>query len=330
MSKILITGVNGFIGSRLAEHLLKAGHQLRGLVRKSSNLDLIKHLDIQLFYGDITNKSSLNQAVSGVEIVVHVAGLASDWGAYEKFHKVNFLGTKNIAEVADLQQVKRFVHISTTALHGFGFESISENYPMPDSFVPYCQTKKLAEQWLFEFAKTSETGFTAIRPGNVFGAKDHTFIDKYLEALESGKIAYVSGGKSLTCPTYIENLVSAIEKACFETAAVGEAFFITDGLHIDWKTFTDKLADEMKVKRPRLSIPYAVAYPLAFLFEKIYQILHISSPPLLTRYRINNGGKNYHFSIQKARNLLKYKPLVDIDTAVARTVKWYKELKIKS
>lgn len=328
MNTILITGVNGFIGSNIAERLINAGHRVRGLVRKTSDLKFIKGLNIELFYGDVTDKNSLIKPMKGVDIVIHVAGLASDWGAYEKFYNINVKGTQNIAESASANNIKRFVHISTTALHGFkNFKYIDESFPMAETIFPYCETKKIAEQWLFDFAKTVDMEITAIRPGNVFGPKDHTFIEKYLDALEKGKAAYVDRGKRWTCPAYIENLVDGIMKACFEPSANGQAFFITDGLEINWKTFTEKFADQLGVKRPSLSVPYRLGYGLAFLMEILYKLFRISSPPLLTRYRISNGGRDYHFSIDKAKRLLKYEPKVKFDEAVKRTVDWYQKRK---
>ncbi|MEE9430701.1 MAG: NAD-dependent epimerase/dehydratase family protein, partial [Melioribacteraceae bacterium] len=207
--------------------------------------------------------------------------------------------------------------------------NITEDAAQPKTIFAYNETKKEAENWMFSFSTSTEMEITAIRPGNVFGPKDHTFIDKYLEAIETGKVAYVAGGKCWTCPTYIENLIDGILLACFENKAVGEAFIITDGLEIDWKTFTEKFAIAQIVKKPWLSIPFKPAYFIAFLFEKIYEMFDIESPPLLTRYRISNGGRDYHFSIEKAKRILNYKPKVDFDTAVTRTVEWYKnEFKI--
>ena len=114
---------------------------------------------------------------------------------------------------------------------------------------------------------------TAIRPGNVFGPRDHTFIDKYAQALDQGKGGYIGGGRSWTCPAYVENLADAIALACFEPAAAGEAFLATDGLDIDWRTFTEKLADELGVERPRLSVPFWLGYPLAAVMEGAYKVV---------------------------------------------------------
>lgn len=325
MSLILITGINGFIGSNLSQRLIADGHKVRGLVRKTSDLTFIKGLDIELFYGDITNPDTLLEAVKGVDIVIHAAGFASDWGSYEKFYKINVCGTQNIARASCQGGVKRFVYISTTASCGFsGFRNLEETNPLADTIFAYCETKKIAEKWLFELAQASLMEIVAIRPGNVFGPNDHTFIEKYADALITGKGGYIGGGKSWTAPVYVENLVDGIVLACFKSEAACEAFFITDGLDIDWKTFTEKLCLELGIKPPKVSIPFWVGYFLAYLMEMIYKSFNIKTEPLLTRYRISNGGRDYHFSIKKAREVLGYHPRVNLDESIKRTVRWYK------
>lgn len=325
MSTILITGVNGFIGSHIAERLSRDGHCVRGLVRRTSDLKFIEGMEIDLFCGDIVDIRTLEEPSKGAEVVVHVAGLASDWGGIDAFRSANVLGTQNAAKAALGNDVKRFVHISTTALHGFkGKRNMDESHPMPPTPFPYCQTKKAAEEWLFDYARQVSMEVVAVRPGNVYGPRDHTFIDKYLDALQAGRIGYVGGGRSWTCPTYVENLAEGIKLACFEPAAQGESFILTDGLKIDWRTFTEKFAVELGVKPPRLSVPFWPAYGAAFCMEMIHKALGAKKPPFLTRYRISNGGRDYHFSIEKAKRLLKYKPHVEFDEAVRRTVYWYR------
>ncbi|MCU0285917.1 MAG: NAD-dependent epimerase/dehydratase family protein [Acidobacteria bacterium] len=323
MSIYLVTGVNGFIGSHTARRVLKEGHNVRGLVRSTSNLDYIKDLDIELVYGDVCRMEILEKAAQGVEQVIHTAGLAKDWGNYDDFHKVNYQGTCNLVQAAEKAGVKRFVHISTTAIHGFGFRAITEDYSMADKLNYYAETKKMAERWLFQFARGAKIEVVGLRPGNVYGPDDHTFIDKYLNAIYTGKFSYVNNGRSLTCPVYIDNLVEAIWLACHSEAAVGEVFFITDGLEITWKEFTDKLAEALQVKKPQFSIPYGFGYSLAVMAEGIYKLLRIKEGPLITKYRVGNGGLDYHFSIAKAQKLLNYRPLVGLDEAVKKTAQWY-------
>ena len=328
MKVVLVTGVNGFIGSHVARRLLDLGCSVRGIVRPTSDLSFIDGLDIEIFRGDVTDQASLQEPMSGVDTVVHIAGLASDWGPYKLFYAVNVMGTRNTAETASRNSVGRFVHIGTAAVHGFpGFRDLPESAPMPRTPFPYCETKKIAERWLFDFARTSEMEVTSIRPGNVFGPRDHTFIQKYLDAMTAGRAGYIDGGRHLTAPVYVENLTDAILTACTCPAVRGEAFTITDGLVITWKEFTQKLASEMGISPPQLSIPFAAAYTLGAGWELAYRLLGVSTAPLLTRYRASNGGRDYHFSIEKARRLLGYRPAVGFAEAVARTVAWYRELK---
>ena len=325
MGIYLITGINGFIGSHLSQRLLSRGHKVRGIVRRTSDLTFLQGQDLELSFGDITDRESLAAPMKGVEVVVHVAGLASEWAPLDRFYDVNVTGTRNAAEEAHLAGVKRFVHIGTTAVHGFsGFSHLAESAPMAKNAFPYCETKKDAENWLFDFARTVRMEISSIRPGNVFGPRDHTFIETYLDALEKGKLGYVGGGRCLTAPTYVDNLVDAIEVACVEPRAAGEAFFITDGLDITWKAFTEKFAVAMGVPAPRLSVPFAVANALGYALEKLYLLLGISSPPMITRYRASNAGRDYHFSIDKARRLLGYDPAVNFESAVENTVHWYR------
>jgi nucleoside-diphosphate-sugar epimerase len=327
MSTVLITGVNGFIGSHVARRFLNSGHRVRGLARSTSDLRYLNGLDIDLFTGDITDKPSLLQACAGAEIVVHVAGFASDWGSIQTFRKINLQGVQNIAEAGAENGVKRLTHISSAAIHGFPNQRcMNEESPMPATKFPYCESKKAAEIWLNAFRQLTALEIVIIRPGNVYGPNDHTFISKYLDALVSGKIAYIDGGRHWTCPVYIENLADAVEKACFVAEAAGQSFIITDGLDIDWKNFTNAFADALQIKRPTTSVPFALSYAAAWLMEMIWKSLRAKNPPPLTRYRICNGGRDYHFSIAKARRVLGFQPQVPFEEAERRTVEWYKRL----
>jgi len=325
MEKILITGANGFIGSNLTKRLLQEGNEVHALVRRTSDLRFLKGLDATLHYGDITDKGSLMPAMKNIDKVYHVAGLAADWGSYKKFEKINFEGTKNVAKAAESNGVKKLVYISTVAFHGFGKTNMTEESPVAKNLIPYAKTKYMAEQWLWDFDKSSDMKITAVRPGNVFGINDRTFISKYIDALLAGKFMEINKGKSKTCPVYVENLIDIITLVGNSPKADGHAFIATDGLDIDWHTFNTKLAEALGVKLPKASIPYAVAYPLAKVYYGIHKALGIKSEPFLTPYRINNGGKDYHFSIQKLKDFFGYSPKTDIDEAMRRTVKWYRD-----
>ncbi len=324
MEKILVTGANGFIGSNLVKRLSENGYQVIGLVRKTSDLSYLEGLNVSIVYGDITDIESLKIATKGIDKVYHVAGLAADWGRYSLFSKINFTGTQNVAISSENNRVKKFTHISTVAMHGFGKVNMNEESPISKKLIPYAETKYLAEDWLWKFAKTSQMKITSIRPGNVFGINDRTFITKYIDALIKGNFAQINKGKSLTCPIYIDNLIDIITLVGDSEIADNNAFIATDGLNIDWQTFNKKLADVLKIKLPKTSIPYHLAYTIALIYFNLHRFFNIKKEPFLTPYRINNGGKDYHFSINKLAQFFDYSPKTNIDSAILKTVEWYK------
>ena len=323
--KAFITGINGFIGSNLATRLIAEGQEVSGLVRKTSDLSFLEGLKVKLFFGDLSNKPLLDKATQGIDIVYHVAGLASDWGPIELFRKVNVEGTKNLMESSLNSGVKRFVFISSAAVHGFGgFRDATEDSPKTSTIFPYCITKKEAENLVNRFHRETGLPTLIIRPGNVFGPRDRVTFVKMAELLEKRQMVYINRGRPLTCPTYVENLVDAILLAGSRKDTVGETFIITDGLKITWKEYFDKIAEKLGVGRPLFSAPYCLAYSAGAVCEAILKLFRSKKPPIITRYRIAIAGKDYHFSIEKARSKLGYQPRISLDEAMERTVKWYK------
>ncbi len=322
--KVLVTGANGFIGSNVVKRLLEEGCEVNVLVRKTSDLKFLKGLDVNYFYGDITLQHTITPAVNGVEKVIHVAGLAADWGPYHIFEDVNLIGTVNVARESETAGVNRFVYISTVAFHGFGKTGMTEDSPVAKNLIPYARTKYMAEHWLWGFAREAKMEITAVRPGNVFGMNDRTFISKYIDALLKGKFAEINRGKSKTCPVYIENLVDIIMLVSKEDKAVNNAYIATDGLDITWHQFNSALANALGVDLPRTSIPYGVAMAAAKVYYGIHKTLRLKSEPFLTPYRINNGGRDYHFSIAKLHKHFGYSPKTGLEEALKRTVNWYR------
>ena len=329
MATVFITGGSGFIGSRLAARLVEEGHRVRCLLRSTSDATRLKGLAVRRVEGDVRDRGSLEAGMDGAEVVIHAAARVSDWGAYRLFEEVNLQGTKNAAEAALRAGVRRFVFVSSTAVHGFpGGRYLTEDAPMPPTPFAYCETKKAAEQWLFRWGKAVPMEITAVRPGNVFGPGDRMFMGPFLQALVRGRMGYIGGGRAWTCPAFVDHVVEGIRAACFVKEAAGEAFLLTDGLEIDWRGFTEGFARVLGVPAPRLSLPFRPAYALAWMLEGLYRLARRREPPLITRYRVCNGGRDYHFSIRKAARILEYRPKVSLEEAMARTTAWFKEERV--
>ena len=117
--KILITGGSGFIGKHLAKELCKK-HKVRCFVRKTikrKNLNYLTNLKIELFYGDILDQYSLEDAMKNIDAIFHLAGggnvTATFKRGYEKIRELNAIATENILKTAVRFKVKKFVHFSS-------------------------------------------------------------------------------------------------------------------------------------------------------------------------------------------------------------------------
>lgn len=324
-TRVFLTGANGFIGSHILKYLTKKkNYHVTGMVRKTSNLFRLHPGMFNLVYASITEP--LREILKGYDMVIHTAGKTSDWGRYDDFYKANVEGTINLIKAACEAGVKRFIHISSTVVYGFkGNKNTSEDgkkCPFPNY---YSITKKEAEDRVFNFYNDIE--LIVLRPSNVFGAFDTMLTYPLIRGIEKGLIGFPGGGKYLTSPCYVKNLVSAIEKSIQTEGGLGEAYNITDGSDIPWKEFLSIIADGVKKKPPPIPIPVKPLYYTSFLLEQMFKLFRCSNPPAITTYRIAQAGKDYSFSIEKAKKYLLYNPPWTTKEGVKESVDWYYDYK---
>ncbi|MBN2414237.1 NAD-dependent epimerase/dehydratase family protein [bacterium] len=324
---VLVTGANGFVGAALCKKLLENGESVRGLVRGTSDLSLLEGADITLEYGSLSDRESLGRAAAGADLIFHVAAAVSDWGSMAYFRSINVEGTRNVLDAAAAAGVKRVVLVSSVAVHSFiDARNMDEGSPQEPTPYPYCQTKREAEALALDYHHRGGVEVAIARPGDVWGPGDRTSLLKMASMLKNGAMGYIGGGRKLGAFSYIENLVDGIILCGYRAEAVGEAFIITDGTQMTWRTYFEKLTDAIGVPRPRFSLHPALAWGLASLMEAVYSLFRISSRPPLTRYLVDHMRCDTHFSIAKARKLLGYEPAVNTDEGIRRTAAWFRSV----
>jgi nucleoside-diphosphate-sugar epimerase len=321
----VITGANGFIGSNLARRLLRDGWGAAGIVRKTSDLTFLDGLGFRLSDMGLEDTDAIARAFDGADVVFHCASRTSDWGPMEVFRKSNIDATKNVMRAASAAGVRRVVYVGTVAVYGFlGNVDTDEAAPKRPALLPYCVTKLEAERQVEKIARDEGLEYVIVRPGIVFGPRDRVTTIGLYKFLLAGKFAYINGGRPLTCPTYVENLVDALVLAGErEEAACGD-FIITDGLRITWREYVTKTCEALGAPMPRHSLPAGPVYAAAVAAESVYRLFGAKNPPAITRYRISLVRNDFHFSIGKARRRLGFEPKVDLEEAIRRTAEWYR------
>lgn len=325
MSKtVLVTGATGFVGSNLCEELIKRGYKVRALARNKNKLFMLDGIKAEIVWGTLSDPDALAAAAKGVDYIINVAGKASDWGSYDSFVVPNITGVQYLLDIAFKENIKRFVHISSVAIHGFGNHiDTTEDGPFFKTDFPYCITKHQGEELVLDYYKKHSLPVTTIRPANVYGERDLTTFLKMGSALEARQMPYIDHGKWLTCPVSVYNLDDAIITTMENDAAIGEAFLITDGLKITMREWIAHLTNALGVKEHYLSVPGWLARFLGVSMEAVYKLFRAKNRPPITRYITQQGSSNYHFSVEKAKRVLGWKPVMDLETAVEKTVRWY-------
>jgi len=152
--KIFITGGTGFIGKYTTELLSKTNHQLKLLVRKSSNTSFLNKLNVATVEGELNNRQSLLAGMEDCDSVINIAGHYTFWEPDNKIYsEVNIEGTRNVMECALESGIKKVVHISTAGVFGKPAESpfTEESKFGPVQYSEYFRTKYEGDRIAWDF-----------------------------------------------------------------------------------------------------------------------------------------------------------------------------------
>jgi len=301
----LVTGATGFIGNALTQALKERNKNVYGLVRKAEQAELLRMDDIDCRVGDLRDKSSLRSAFKDMHVVVHTAGLVSDWGRPEEFVQVNFHGTRNVLEACSEMNVKRVIHISTADIFGYQVDHpINENSPISRTSFWYTKSKIMAEELVRQHAIKRELEITIIYPTWVYGKGDRHFVPEIIKGIRSRQLVFFGkNGKTFFGLSYIENLCHAICFLMDHPGSVGERFLVSDEPQMTFHEFVNTLARRIGCKEIRMSLPYWLAYLVACMMELGYTALRKEERPLLTRYAVTWFGHSILYDTTKLRSL---------------------------
>lgn len=321
--KYLVTGASGYIGSSLIKKMSERGMKTRALVRPTSNTQsLLRLKNIEICYGDVRDVSSLERAVRGCGMVFHLAACVKDWGAYRTFYEVNYLGTKNILRASIESKVNKFIYISSIGVLDLSRKGIiREDHPYGHFSGFYCRSKAEAEKLIKKSSDLIST--LIIRAPAVYGPRDFLFTWKALNLARKHLLFVIHRGKGIFPYVYIDNLTEAILLASHEKKAAGEIFNLADGTNTTAGEFFNHFNHLVGKGNLRISVPYPVAWKLAFLLDIFNKLT--GKPPLLSWTALEFLTLRCQLDISKAKDLLGYEPSVSLEEGMARVKIWWEE-----
>ncbi len=267
MSKVLVTGAGGFIGSHLVERLVAEGRHVRAFVEYDSRgswgwLDDVgadTRDAIEVIAGDIRDSHAVRQAMTGCDTVFHLAaliGIPYSYLAPESYVDTNVTGTLNIVQAATDLGIERVVHTSTSEVYGTAqYVPIDEAHPLnPQS--PYAATKVGADQIALSYGRSFGTPVTVVRPFNKFGPRQSaravipTIINQLAAHDPADGPAVIRLGA--TAPTrdftYVGDTVRGFLAAADTPAAMGEVINLGTNFEISVGDTARAIAKEIGVE----------------------------------------------------------------------------------
>lgn len=323
MTKVLVTGGQGFLGSHIVTKLLEEGKKVRVLARpsKESNSDLAKGVEIE--YGDIRDSKAVEDAVNGVDIIIHVVSNFRKGGSDKKeAYDINVGGTLNVLAAAQKYNVKQIIHCSTIGVHGTVLEIPATETTAFNPTDLYQETKLIAEKKVWDFYKKTGLPVTVIRPISLFGPGDKRML-KLFSMIQKERFFIVGDGNVYFHPAYIDDVVQGFMLCLNNEKAFGEVFIIGGDEYTTLNRLCELIAQELGVKPPRMRVPLKPVLALATLIETVCEPFNISPP--LHRRRVSFFQNNRAFSIDKARKILDYKPHFSLDEIIRKTIQEYRK-----
>ncbi len=320
--RVLITGASGFVGYHLIEAALKAGFEVHGAIRKSSDVSHLSGLDIQYVYPDYNNAESLQKELETGQYsyIIHSAGVTRAKNEAE-YNKINAAYTRNLAQAAQHASIplSKFVFISSLAAMGPTFyEDINPitELSKAEPVTNYGRSKLLAEQYL---AEIKELPLIVLRPTAVYGPREKDIYIMF-KTLKSGLEPYIGTKGQRLSFIYAKDLANVAMKALVNPGN-HVAYNISDGNSYERYELADLTKKILGKKTLKFHVPLGMVKALS-------GILELTSPkdktPVLNSEKLAElTAENWNCSIEKLKKDMGYVPAYDLERGLEETLKWY-------
>jgi len=321
--KALVTGATGFVGSHLAERLVREGLDVVCLARATSRTRWLEGLDVELRTADLDDADALARAVGDADYVFHCAGLTRG-RTQQEYDAVNVEGTRRLVQaiLRSGAPVRRFLYVSSLAAVGPDREvdAVDESVdPAPVDF--YGRSKLGGEQVVLDQA--GRLSVTIVRPPAVYGPRDTNFLPFLRVARKWKFVPLLGGGGKRVSFVHARDLAEGIRLAGLSEAAAGQTYFIGGSTHTTGE-FVDALSQAMDLRIRRLNVPAWLARLAGEWGELKWKLTR--RPQILSRRKIRDALRDrWTCCWDKATRELGYRPNISLVEGLRETDTWCRD-----
>ena len=320
--KVLITGATGALGPTVASAFAEAGFHIRTISRSAPQCELLPE-NAEFFSGDITARSTLEPALAGVQVVVHLAGLLHilnpTSALRSEYERINVVGTTNVVTAALQAGVERIVLSSTIAVYGDsqGKNLDEESTPRPQT--PYGKTKLSAEQVVLNAQSLNGLSIgSVLRLAAVYGPRLRGNYRRLLTALAGGRFIPLGKGLNRRTLVYDKDVARAMVLAATHSHAGGRIYNVTDGEVHTLKKIIATICESLGRRPPRMSVPLAPASAVISALENSARL--IGRPLPIGRGTIEKYTEDIAVSGDRIQTELGFEPQFDLGAGWKDTV----------
>ena len=339
----IVTGVPGWLGSRLVDTLLKGLKDHPALQQPNKDLEIrclslpntqlsskfqksvSNHKKVHIFYGDVTDKKSLLPLFESLKkpvVLFHIAGIIHPKKS-KYFLKINFRGSQNILDFSVQHKVKRAVIMSSNSPIGtnpFIGHIFDEESPY-NPYMGYGKSKMLMEQYALSLSKQIET--VVVRSPWFYGPNQPERQKLFFQMIQEGKAPLVGSGENLRSMAYIDNICQGLLLSAITPKAKGSIYWISDEKPYAMNEIIETIENliekdfKQKCKHTRMQLPNLASF-IAYWVDKVLQSLGLYNSKI---HVLSEMNKNIACSIEKAKKELGYKPKYDLKKGMKKSLK---------
>jgi uncharacterized protein YbjT (DUF2867 family) len=250
--KVLVTGATGFVGPRVANAIIDAGHEVRVLERKAGSWSKAGIRCQEAVQGDMTDPASVQRAVAGRDVVVHLVAIRQ--GSEQQFQRIMVEGTRNLIAAAKEAGARRLVLMS----------ALGTNEETKD-LVPYYNAKWTQERDL----EASGLEYVIFRPSFVF-ARDGGILPTFRKLARVAPVTPITGkGTQRIQPIWIDDVAAYFAAAVDKPEAANRTFELGGPDAVSWNEFWQRLKQTLRVRRPSVHVPMGLMRLNALVTERL-------------------------------------------------------------